>query len=62
MPRIIEVTVSPQGETTVQTKGYSGGDCLQASKFLEQALGVVASDKNTPEFYQATPAQQQLTQ
>ena len=44
MPRIIEVTVSPRGETTVQTKGYTGGDCLQASKFLEQALGVTASD------------------
>ncbi len=40
MPRIIEVTVSPRGESTVQTKGYTGGDCLAASRFLEQALGV----------------------
>ena len=44
MPRIIEVTVSPRGEATVQTKGYTGGDCLAASKFLEQALGVSAAD------------------
>src|SRR5208282_3195895 len=36
MPRLIEVIVSPQGEATVQTKGYAGADCLQASKFLEQ--------------------------
>ena len=35
MSRIIEVIVSPTGETSIQTKGYSGGDCLQASKFLE---------------------------
>ena len=44
MPRIIEVTVSPRGETTVQTKGYAGGDCLAASQFLEQALGVTTAE------------------
>jgi len=43
MSRLIEVIVSPQGETTVQTKGYAGADCLQASKFLEQALGALRS-------------------
>ena len=46
--RIIEVTVSPQGETTIQTKGYAGADCLQASKFLEQSLGVAAADTTPP--------------
>jgi hypothetical protein len=50
MPRIIEVVISPQGEATVQTKGYAGSDCLQASKFLEAALGVVTTDKKTSEF------------
>ncbi len=53
MPRIIEVIVSPQGETTIQTKGYAGTDCLQASKFLEQALGVVTSDRKTAEIYKS---------
>ena len=48
MARIIEVTVSPKGETTVQTKGYAGAECLKASKYLE-ALGVVASDRKTTE-------------
>ena len=62
MPRIIEVTVSPQGETTVQTKGYSGSDCVQASKFIEQALGTPTSDRKTTEFFQEAPAQQQVTQ
>ena len=52
MPRIIEVVVSPAGEATVQTRGYAGGDCLQASKFLEQALGVPTTDHKTSEFYQ----------
>ncbi len=51
MSRIIEVTVSPQGDTTVQTKGYAGTDCFQASQFLEQALGVKTGDRPTAEFY-----------
>ncbi len=53
MPRIIEVVVSPTGETTVQTKGYAGADCFQASKFLEQALGTKTNDRPTSEFYQS---------
>jgi hypothetical protein len=60
MPRIIEVVVSPTGETTVQTKGYAGADCLQASRFLEQALGVCTTDKKTAEFYQLAEAHEQV--
>lgn len=62
MNRIIEVTVSPKGETSIQTKGYAGGDCLQASKFLEQTLGVVAKDVKTGEFYAATQTDQHVEQ
>ena len=62
MSRVIEVTVSPQGAVTVQTKGYAGGDCLQASKYLEQALGVVADERKTAEFYQTTAAEQRVQQ
>lgn len=62
MPRIIEVIVSPQGEVTLQTKGYAGSDCLQASKFLEQTLGVVTNDQKTTEFFETETTQQHLTQ
>ena len=62
MPRLIEVIASPKGETTVQTKGYAGSDCLQATKFLEQALGTVTIDQKTTEYYQNETAQQHLTQ
>jgi hypothetical protein len=62
MPRIIEVMVSPQGEVTMQTKGYAGSACLQASKFVEQALRVVTNDQKTAEFYATEVAQQHLTQ
>ncbi len=60
MTRIIEVTVSPKGETSIQTRGYVGNACLQASKFLEQALGVVAKETKTDEFYAAAQADQRV--
>ncbi len=62
MPRTIEVTVSPRGETAVRTRGYAGADCLAASRFLEQALGVVTADVKTPEFHQGQAAEQPLRQ
>jgi hypothetical protein len=52
MARVIEVVVSPTGETTAQTRGYAGADCLEASRFLEQALGVTTADRKTAEFYE----------
>jgi hypothetical protein len=60
--RMIEVLVSPTGEVSVQTKGFAGSDCLQASKFLEQSLGVISTDRKTPEFFQEVPVQQQIQQ
>ena len=62
MARVIEVVVSPQGQATVQTRGYAGGECLQASKFLEQALGIITADHKTGEFYQAVRTDQHIQQ
>jgi hypothetical protein len=62
MPRIIEVIVSPKGETTVQTKGFAGSDCLKASKFLEQALGETIADRKTAEYHETNAVQQQVQQ
>jgi hypothetical protein len=60
--RIIEVTVAPNGAVTVHTKGYAGMDCLQASQFLEQALGVTLEDQKTAEFYQSQTVEQHTQQ
>ena len=62
MARVIEVVVSPTGETTVQTKGYAGADCLQASRFLAQALGVTTAEHKTAVYHQTAQAQQQVQQ
>lgn len=62
MAKIIEVLVSPAGDTTIQTKGYAGADCIQASRFLEHALGVTTADHKSTEFYQNESVQQQVNQ
>ena len=49
----IEIIVSATGETTVQTKGFTGSSCRDASKFIEQALGDKTGETLTAEFHQS---------
>lgn len=49
--KTIEITVSPAGQTSVETKGFSGSECRQASEFLEKALGQRTGEQLTGEFY-----------
>jgi len=62
MSKIIEVTVSPKGETSIQTKGFRGGACREASQSLEAALGLRIGEQLTSEFYQAAETQQPARQ
>jgi hypothetical protein len=57
--KVIEVVVSPKGETTVQTKGFAGPECRQASRWLETALGEAVVDRVTAEFYAPRATEQQ---
>jgi hypothetical protein len=58
--KIIEVIVSPQGEVNVQTKGFAGSSCREASQFIEQALGQRTGEQLTAEFHQGQAQQQKL--
>ena len=60
--RIIEIVVSPTGETTVQTKGFAGSSCRDASRFIEGALGKRTGEQLTPEFHQQQDVGQQVRQ
>ena len=51
MSKTIEVTVSPKGETTIQTKGFTGEACRDATRNLEAALGVRTREQLTSEFH-----------
>ena len=60
--RIIEITVDSKGQSKIETRGFTGGDCREASKFIEQALGQRTDEKLTADFYQAQSSEQQLKQ
>jgi hypothetical protein len=62
MKKVIRVIVGPKGETRVETQGFSGGECREASRVLEQALGQPVSERLTAEFYQAQATEQRIEQ
>jgi len=53
MTKTIELIVSPTGETKIETKGFQGGKCRDASRFLETALGTTTGERLTAEFHAA---------
>ena len=59
MNRTIEILVSPEGKTSVQTFGFAGSTCREASRLLEDALGRRTAERLTAEFHHAQPASQQ---
>ena len=56
--KTIEIIVSPKGETTVTTRGFTGSSCREASKFVEKALGQRTGERLTAEFHHVSEAQQ----
>lgn len=58
----IEVEIAIDGAVVVKTTGYKGKSCQDATKQLEQALGVVTSDVKTAEYHQTASNQQQSKQ
>lgn len=60
--RQIEIIVSPTGETRLQTKGFTGSACRDASKLIEEALGQRREEHLTAEFHVAQSASQQVRQ
>lgn len=58
----IEIIITSDGKTTVQTLGFSGSSCREASKFLEQTLGQRTGEYLTAEFHQAQSTEQQQQQ
>lgn len=55
----IELIISPKGETQIESSGFSGDECREATRSLEKALGIRESESLTPEFYANQPATQQ---
>ncbi|HCS52249.1 DUF2997 domain-containing protein [uncultured Rubinisphaera sp.] len=62
MNRIIEIIVSPSGQTKIETKGFVGAECRNSSRFLENALGQLTDELLKAEFHQTISQQQQAQQ
>lgn len=64
MSRMIEIVISPQGETTITTKGFVGIECRKASQPIKRALGIETKEQLTAEYYASqttqSPQQQRL--
>ena len=55
MKREMVIQIAPDGTISLQVKGVQGGECIEFSKFLEDALGDVIEREKTSEFYQEAP-------
>ena len=60
--KTIEITISPQGQTKIETKGFEGEACREASRRLEQALGQRTAEELKSEFYTQQSASQPIRQ
>jgi hypothetical protein len=61
MKKVIEVVVSPTGESRIETRGYSGSTCREATEALERALGTRSQEQLKPEFYESEQIQQRAS-
>lgn len=50
--KTIILAVAPDGTTRVETRGFSGAACQEASRLLEQSLGRVGAETLTTEYHQ----------
>ena len=57
--KTIEIIVAADGKTQVETRGFNGEECRQASRFIEDALGRPAGEQMTTEYHAGQAATEQ---
>ena len=57
MKPTIEIIIAPTGEITIEAVGFKGADCEKATKFLEEALGVIGGRTRKADYYTRVTAQ-----
>ena len=60
--KTIEITVSPEGATSIKTSGFTGGSCKDATRELERALGVAGRESLLPDYFQQQAGRSQVQQ
>jgi hypothetical protein len=58
----INVTISPAGKVTIDTEGFEGASCEEATKSIELVLtgGRVADTEHKPEYFQPATLGQEI--
>ena len=51
MRKTIEILVSPEGKSKIETQGFTGSAGREASRFVEQALGQKTESQLKPEYH-----------
>ena len=59
MSRTIEIIIGTMGEIQIDAVGFKGPDCEKATKFLEEALGVVGKKVKKSEYHQRSKTRNQ---
>ena len=54
----LEFTIDDDGKISIKVVGIAGKECLDLTKDIEAALGIVTDRKRTSEFYQEPQKQQ----
>ena len=49
----IEITVMPDGGTRIEAKGFTGTGCVDATRQLEQVLGITRQRQLTSDYHRA---------
>ena len=60
--KTIEITVTPEGATSIKTSGFTGSSCKDATRELERALGVAGRESLLPEYFQQQAGRSQIQQ
>jgi hypothetical protein len=58
----IEITVSPEGATSIKTSGFTGSSYKDATRDLERALGVAGREHLQPEYFNRASTDERLRQ
>ncbi len=48
----IEFTINPDGSVGIEVKGAKGKSCMELTREIEEALGIVSNRTYTSEYYQ----------
>ena len=57
--RSIEVIVNPDGSLVIDAIGFKGPECEKATRFLEEALGQIATKQRKPAYNERNQAHRQ---